>query len=159
MRQRSGRCDSMRSLWALLVVGGVLVLASAGSVAAQGYSTERLLPSNNNECGGIPGCSSQAMPAVSVPARGRLSTRFVCPDHHPHLWAWDVGLHEHIGVELIKSDRTSATIEGTNHADVEGRFVIYLGCSTSPYDGDSVFVGRRAAPTGWVGRRLVPRRP
>jgi hypothetical protein len=97
------------------------------------------------------------MPAVGVPARGRISTRFVCPDSHPHFWAWDAGLHEHIGVELLKSDHRGPTIEGTNHADFEGHFVVYLGCSTSPYDGDRVLVGRRAAPTGWVGQGV--RRP
>jgi hypothetical protein len=43
----------MRAGWELLVVGGAL-LTSAAPVAAQGYSTEALVNSNNNECRGIP---------------------------------------------------------------------------------------------------------
>jgi hypothetical protein len=151
MRQRSGWFVSMRSVWELLAVVGVLALTSAAPVAAQGYSTAALVNSNNNECREVPDCRSSIMPAVAVPARGSISSRFVCPESHPNLWTWDVRLHEHVGVTLAKIDRTSAIIEGTNHSDAEGHLIVYLGCSTIPSTGDAVLVLRRVAPTGWVG--------
>ena len=154
MRLRSGRCTSMRSMWELLAVVGLLALTSPAPVAAQGYDTDRLVSSNSNECRGVPDCRSVAMPTVTIPARGTLTSRFECPQDHPYLRAWDVGLHEHIGVGLAKIDYTSATIEGTNHADVAGQYVAYLGCSSSKSDGSSVLVQRRLAPTGWQNRKI-----
>jgi len=154
MRLRSGRCVSMRSVCELLAVVGVLALTSAAPVGAQGYDTDRLVTSNSNECRRVPDCRSVAMPSVAIPPRGTLTSRFECPQDHPYLWAWDVGFHEHIGVALAKIDYTSATIEGTNHADVVGQYAVNLGCSSSKSDGSSVLVMRRAAPTGWQNTKI-----
>jgi hypothetical protein len=133
------------------VLGSVLVLTPTGSVCAQGYNPAALVDGNNNECREVPNCLSVAMSPESVPARGRISRRFECPESNPYFWTWDVGMHEHIAAEQIQGDRKGPTIEATNHADTEGQFIVYLGCSTTVYDGAAVLVFRRLAPTGWVG--------
>src|SRR5262245_28255088 len=117
MSHRSGGSARVRSVREVLAVIGVLALASAAPVAAQGFNPLALVNSNNNECPEVPDCRSTVMPTTTVPARGSVTSRFVCPPDYPNLWTWDVRLHEHIGVTLAKIDRTSATIEGINHAD------------------------------------------
>lgn len=157
MRWRAGQAGPIRAGWEHLVLAGVLTLVTAAPSAAQGYSTTLFVPSKQNECVGVPDCLSDVEPAVSVPARGRAPARFACPQSHPHLWAWDVGQHEHISVKLTAVDRSSATIEGTNLAEVEGHFIVHLGCSTAPYAGSAFLKSRHLAPTGWLGSRS--RRP
>jgi len=157
MRWRAGQARPIRAGLEYVVLAGVLTLATAAPSAAQGYRTTSFVPSKQNDCVGVPDCLSDVEPAVAVPARGRTAARFACPESHPHLWGWDVGQHEHVSVKLAAVDRNSATIEGTNLADVEGHFVVSLGCSTTPYAGSALLKSRHLAPTGWMGPR--PRRP
>jgi hypothetical protein len=139
-----------RAWWIDVVLGGVLTLAAVSPSAAQGHNTAAFVTSNHHECVGVPGCVSEVKPAVAVPARSRTQTRFACSQSQPHLWGWDVGQHEHISVQLTAVNRSSATLVATNHADVEGSFVVYLGCSTAPYAGTVLQDSRYLAPTGWV---------
>src|SRR5262245_65252542 len=108
MRQRSGGSVTICSVGKLLAVAGVLALAAAAPAAAQPYNTSALVDSNNNECRQVPDCRSTTMPTVAIPPRGSVTSRFVCPADYPNLWQWDVRRHEHGGVSLVKSDRTSA---------------------------------------------------
>jgi hypothetical protein len=135
-----------------LAVAGMLALAAPALSAAQGYRTDVFVPADQNECASVPGCASVSQAPVTIPARGRTPARFWCTESHPHLWKWDVGQHEHVSVKLVAVDRFSATIEGTNLADAVGHFVVYLGCSTSPYAGSAIMDSRHLAPTGWLGR-------
>lgn len=139
-----------RSKWRMLAVAGLLTLTAAAPVAGQGYRTDAMVPSNGNECRGVPDCSSRIMPTLAVPARGQASARFACPQSHPYIWAWDVMLHEHVGATVVTGDPTSVTIEGSNRAHVDGQLVVSLGCSTRPHDGPSVLTSRHVAPTGWL---------
>jgi hypothetical protein len=150
MRQRAARSSPTPTAWRHLLLGGLLTLATATPGAAQVYRTTAFLPSIHNECVGAPDCISDVKPAIGVPARGRVAARFTCPESHGHLWGWDVGQHEHIGVKLVAVDRTSATVEATSAADADGHFVVTLGCSTAPYAGFSFLTSRHLAPTGWL---------
>ena len=156
--QRAERRRSRRLGWARLGLVSLLTLASAPPGAAQaagGYNTSAFVPSDRNECKGVPNCVTDVKPAVQVPARGRVPARFTCPEDRPNLWRWDVAQHEHIAVRLVAIDRTSATVEGSALANAAGSFIVSLGCSTSPYAGAPVLKSRHLAPTGWTGTQVI----
>src|SRR5262250_1338006 len=155
VRRRAGWRRSRRSGWAELGLASLLTLASATSGAAQGYNTNAFVASGQNECRGVPNCVTDAKPAVGVSARTSITARFTCPDHHPNLWRWDVGQHEHIAVKLLAMQRHSVTVEGTSLDRAAGSFVVFLGCSTAPYAGAPVLKSRQLAPTGWTGNQVT----
>ena len=66
-------------------VGVWLVIAAAIGDAKQpsedehGYVTGVVVPSDANECAGVPNCLSATLPATTVPGKGRAQKRFACP--------------------------------------------------------------------------------
>jgi len=144
------RAFATRVVFALVIAGIVGVANAADST---GYRTVTIIASDYNECRGVPSCISATSPAVTVPAAGRKAERFACPGTHPNLWAWDAAQNEHIQVNLVGADKSTATIEGLNAAKVAGVFVVSLGCSTEPYAGSGFHMSRHLAPTdGMRGR-------
>lgn len=135
-------------------MASALTLATTAPGAAQGYNTSTIVAAKQNQCLGVPDCHTEVEPAVVVPPRGQALARLACPASHPHLWGWDVAQHEHISVKLASVDRRTATIAGTNMADVEGHFVVHLGCSTAPYAGSVFLRSQHLAPSGWLGPRM-----
>ena len=111
-----------------ILVGMALVTAVAIGHAkprsddAHGYRTGTLVPSDANECAGVPNCLSATLPPTSVPAKGRAEMRFACPVTHPNLWGWDAAQHEHIFVQMVDVDQFTVTVEGVNSSDCAGRF-------------------------------------
>src|SRR5689334_1939907 len=85
---------------------GVAVVFAAGTASAKqpaqdnGYRTDGLVPSDNNECVGVPSCVSTTLPATTVPALGRATATFQCPPAQPNLWNWDSAMHEYISVKM-----------------------------------------------------------
>ena len=82
-----------------------------------GYRTDGLVPSDNNECVGVPSCVSTTLPATTVPALGRATATFQCPPAQPNLWNWDSAMHEYISVKMTAVDQSTVTVEGTNALD------------------------------------------
>jgi hypothetical protein len=151
--------------WACaLVFGAVLVLSASGGEAkvraqeVNGYRTGTLVPSDENECAGVPSCLSATLPASSVPGRGRAKMRFACPASHPNLWGWDAAQNEHIVVQMLAVDQWTVTVEGVNSSDVAGAFVVSLGCSPQPYAGSAIQKSRQLAPTAQLEDRKPVRR-
>ncbi|MBC7794129.1 MAG: HAMP domain-containing histidine kinase [Clostridia bacterium] len=136
----------------------VVVLVSGNAYSAGMVGTDRtrtLVPSTNSECAGAAGCVSTTFAAVSVQAGHRQSTRVACPPSHPNLWGWDVAQHEHIQVDLVASDRGTATIEGINKAELPGDFVVSLGCSTEPVTWTQMLKTRVLARTQTLQARQL----
>jgi hypothetical protein len=146
-------------------IGLALAMAAAIGNAKQlgddhGYRTDgSLVPSDQNECAGVPSCLSAILPAKTVPARGRTQMRFACPPSHPNLWGWDSAQHEYIFVTLIDVDQWTVTVEGVNAASTPGDFVVSLGCSTEPYAGIGIQISRQLAPTSQLQKRKSARGP
>jgi hypothetical protein len=130
-----------------LALVGALATGRTYSADDHGYRTGTLVPSTSIECVGAPACVSTTFPAVTVQPGRRHSTRVACPASHPYLWGWDAAQHEHIQVELLAVDGGTATIEGANKADVPGRFIVSLGCSTEPFTGTQMQKSRIFAAT------------
>ena len=152
----------MRNIFALatglactLLIGAALHAGPVQAADEHGYRTDTLVPSDQNECKGVPGCVSVPTPAVSVATGLRNSARFACPADHPNLWGWGTAQHEHIAVSMIAVDRWTVTIEGLNLADKPGDFIVTLGCSTEIYAGTGIHKSRQLAPT----RALPTRKP
>ncbi len=141
----------------MLVVAAIIGDAHASDV--HGYRTDTIVASNQNECAGVPACTSATAAGVIVPARGRKSERFACPASHPNLWAWDAAQHEHIMVQLVAVDQWTATIEGVNATSVAGQFMVSLGCSTEPYSGSGIQKSRQLAPTAQMLEQRSSSRP
>lgn len=148
--------------WVLAMSAAALVVMSASFAHGKGndgddhgYRTDTLVPSDANECAGVPNCFSATLPATTVPPHNRASARFTCPPTHPNLWGWDAAQHEHIFVQLIAADQFTVTIEGVNNANVSGDFAVSLGCSTEPYAGTGIQKSRQLAPTA----QLLKRKP
>jgi hypothetical protein len=144
---------------ALALIVGFTLAASAGVHAKKltdehGYRTDgSRVPSDQNECAGVPSCFSATLPATSVPAKGRAEATFACPPSHPNLWNWDAAQHEYITVRLVDADVLTVTVEGINAASIPGDFVVSLGCSTEPYAGNGFNVSRHLAPTSRLQKR------
>ena len=142
-----------------ILVGMALVTAVAIGHAkprsddAHGYRTGTLVPSDANECAGVPNCLSATLPPTSVPAKGRAEMRFACPVTHPNLWGWDAAQHEHIFVQMVDVDQFTVTVEGVNSSTVPGDFVVSLGCSDQPYAGSGIQKSRQLAPTAQLSKR------
>jgi len=144
------------------LLAGMALVAAAIDVGAKppgadehGYRTGSLVPSNENECAGVPNCLSATLPATTVAPHARANARFACPPSHPNLWGWDAAQHEHILVQMVAVDRWTVTVEGVNSADVPGDFIVSLGCSTEPYAGTGIRKSRQLAPTA----NLLKRKP
>lgn len=144
---------------------GIALIAAIGADGASaladgnhGYRTGgAMVPSDENECAGVPNCLSATLPPTSVPAGGKALARFQCPPSHPNLWGWDSAQHEHILVEMIAADRWTLTARGTNAINVPGEFAVSLGCSDQPYAGTTIQKSRQLAPTANVGQRRASR--
>ena len=147
------------SLVFALAIGGIADIASALADGTHGYRTGgAMVPSDENECAGVPNCLSATLPPTTVPARGKAQARFTCPNSHPNLWGWDSAQHEHILVEMIAVDQWTLTARGTNAIDVPGEFAVSLGCSDQPYAGGTLLQkSRQLAPTANVGQRRAAR--
>jgi hypothetical protein len=153
------RSNRLQHIFAISIGMAFLTAATFGAAADgddHGYRTDRLVPSNHNECAGVPDCFPTTLPAVHVEAKGRTSERFACPSDHPNVWAWDAAQHEQIRVQLISTDRSSVTIEGVNAADTPGDFIVSLGCSIAPYTGSGMQQSRLLAPTALLPLRRPP---
>jgi hypothetical protein len=151
-----------RRPWSLALSAGIALVIAAGIAHARtpegdehGYRTGTLVPSDENECAGVPNCLSATLPATTVGAHSRASARFACPVSHPNLWGWDAAQHEHILVQLVAVDQFTVTVEGVNNADAAGDFIVSLGCSTEPYAGSGIQKSRQLAPTA----QLLKRKP
>jgi hypothetical protein len=145
-------------------LGLAFVLAGGSASAKQpaqdhGYRTDGVVPSDKNECVGVPTCVSTTLPATTVPALGRKTATFQCPPAQPNLWNWDSAMNEYISVKMTAVDQSSVTVEGTNALNQPGDFVVSLGCSTEPYMGNGFLVSKQLAPTAQLERRKTPRRP
>lgn len=150
--------------WAFFIFAGMALLAVSAtgnarnwSEGAHGYRTGTLVPSDENECAGVPNCLSATLPATSVPARGHAQMRFACPDSHPNVWGWDAAQHEHILVQMVAVDEWTATIKGVNSSDAPGDFVVSLGCSNQRYAGTGIQKSRHLAPTADLMKRRSAR--
>ena len=83
--------------WALAMSVGVAAIVTPAIGHAKkpglgdehGYRTGTIVPSDANECAGVPNCVSATLPATIVPAKGRAQMQFACPLDHPNLWGWD----------------------------------------------------------------------
>ena len=147
--------------WALAMSVGVAAIVTPAIGHAKkpglgdehGYCTGTIVPSDANECAGVPNCVSATLPATIVPAKGRAQMQFACPLDHPNLWGWDAAQHEHIFVQMIDVDRYTVTIEGINSSDVPGDFIVSLGCSDSPSTSSFIQKSRQLAPTAQMGLR------
>lgn len=148
------RAFATRVVFALVMAA---IIGVANAADSTGYRTGTIIASDYNECRGVPSCFSATSPAVTVPASGRKAERFACPASHPNLWAWDAAQSEHIQVMLVGSDKSAATIEGVNVAKVPGVFVVSLGCSTDPYQGNGFTKSRHLAPTDGLRGRPASR--
>jgi len=153
-----------RRLRMLAIFAGAALVAAAPIGHAKppipdphGYRTGTLVPSDANECAGVPNCISATLPATAVPARGRAEMRFACPVDHPNLWGWDAAQHEHIFVQMVDVDRWTVTIEGVNSSATPGDFVVSLGCSDQPYAGTGIQKSRQLAPTAQLSKRKSAR--
>ena len=150
--------------WAFAVFVG-MVLATATTIGhakpptedEHNYRTGTIVPSDANECAGVPNCLSATLSATSVPAKGRAQTRVSCPASHPNLWGWDAAQHEHIFVQMLAVDQWTVTVEGVNSSDVPGDFIVSLGCSDRPYAGSGIQKSRQLAPTAELSKRKPAR--
>src|SRR5437879_5606750 len=113
--------------WASAVfVGMALAMAAAighanpPSEDEHGYRTGTLVPSDANECAGVPNCLSATLPATSVRAKGRAEMRFACPASHPNLWGWDAGQHGPIFAHMVAVVESTVPVDGRNLPDVPG---------------------------------------
>jgi len=145
----------------VISIGLALAMAAALGNAKpagdeHGYRIDgSLVPSDQNECAGVPSCLSATLPATTVPARGRTEMRFACPPSHPNLWGRESAQHEYIFVKLLDVDQWTVTVEGVNASNTAGDFVVSLGCSPQPYAGTGIHISRQLAPTS----QLQPRKP
>ena len=131
--------------------------ARSQNAGEHGYRTGTLVPSDKNECAGVPNCLSATLPATTVPARGQTQIRFACPNSHPNLWGWDAAQHEHIAVRMVAVDQFTVTVQGVNSSDAAGDLVVSLGCSTQVYSGNGIQLSRQLAPTAELPDRKPPR--
>ena len=81
-----------RRTWAFAMTAGMALVMTVAIAHAKhpevdehDYRTGTLVPSDENECAGVPSCLSATLPATSVPAGGRAAKRFACPASHPNL--------------------------------------------------------------------------
>ena len=145
-------------------LGLALVLAAGMASSKQpaqdhGYRTDGVVPSDKNECVGVPSCLSTTLAATTVPALSRATATFQCPPAQPNLWNWDSAMDEYISVKMTAVDASTVTVEGTNALDRPGDFIVTLGCSTEPYTGNGVLVSKQLSPTAQLEKRKTPRRP
>jgi hypothetical protein len=154
----------MRIQRALAISVGAALVVAAALGDAKNLGDEHnyriggdLVPSDQNECAGVPSCLSATLPATSVPGRGRTEKTFACPPSHPNLWNWDAAQHEHVLVKLIDVDQFTVTVEGVNAASTPGDFVVSLGCSPEPYAGTGIQLSRQLAPTSQLQKRKPAR--
>lgn len=129
----------------------LLTLAGPAPSAGQSFYNTTAFVVSRSECLEVPGCVTEAKPAVDVPAGERVTARFDCGADRPNLVGWDAGQHEHVSVRLVAFDRTSVTVAGTNHDATQGQFVVLLGCSTAPNALSVILRSRHLTPTGWTG--------
>jgi len=153
-----------RRTWAFAMTAGMALVMTVAIAHAKhpevdehDYRTGTLVPSDENECAGVPSCLSATLPATSVPAGGRAAKRFACPASHPNLWGWDAAQHEHIFVQMIAVDQFTVTVEGVNASDTPGDFIVSLGCSVKPYAGSGIQKSRQLAPTAELTKRKPSR--
>jgi hypothetical protein len=141
--------------WKCLLAGALVMLgATAATAQTNRYNTDRFVASTRNECTDAPGCVTFQQTTIGVPPGRRASARFACPATHPHLWGWDVALHEHVGVTLVAADRDTVTVEGVSKADAAGSFIVFLGCSGVQRNGTTFMNSRQILPTGSVAAKV-----
>lgn len=119
------------SVWLASVLLGLM---PAVSPAASIFDTDRVLERSNNECVGVPSCSSLQTPALEIQPDQVEIYAVNCPETFPNVWNWDAEQNEHIVVKLVARTDNGLTLSASNQADAPGSVTTYLGCSTEPFE-------------------------
>ena len=152
-----------------MAAAAALLALSAHPAAATGaqkslYNTDRIMPYTSNECLGLKKHQCITIRSKHTPVGIDRFERIAltCPKRFPHVVGWDAKHTEHVSLTLIseppvpRSQARTRTPVGTlavsalNHADARGFAVLFVGCSSAPFNGTSFPYSRHAVPSNHV---------
>ena len=160
--RRAAAVASLASGLAVLVVPADPAVATGSQRSL--YKTDRIMPYTSNECIGLKKHECITIRSKHTPVGINRFERIglTCPTRFPHVVGWDAKHTEHVSLTLIsdrpvprshaRSQAPIGTLEvaALNNADARGFAVLFVGCSSAPFNGTSFPHSRHAVPFNHV---------
>lgn len=159
----------MAAAVASLAAGVALLALPADPAAATGsqrslYRTDRVTPYTKNECVGLKKHECITIRSRHTPVGIDRFERIAlaCPKGFPHVVGWDAKHTEHVSLTLISEPPVprahagsrppvdTLVVSALNNADARGFAVLFVGCSSAPFNGTSFPYSRHAVPSNHV---------
>jgi len=106
------------------------------------------------ECLGVPQCVSRRSSVETLHAGEQLTIDVECTGTNGYAWHWDPQQHGHIKSSLQQRTPTRVTVLAQNVASIDGSIMVFVGCSTEPFDAVRA-AARRPRPAKARHRELL----